>query len=132
MKMRRAMWDISLGSERACDGLKLERQRRGSECQLREQQYIHRTRTRTRTPFSRPHFARVFMVIGMPLHTLLYSILFYSTNNAFALLFRPYLCSDPNLSDHSSSEGGFFLIFGVAASALSTSSAMDVKGVRKP
>jgi hypothetical protein len=72
------------------------------------------------------------MVIGMPLHTLLYSILFYSTNNTFALLFRPYLCSDPNLSDHSSSEGGFFSIFGVAVSASSTSSAMDVKGVRKP
>jgi len=80
------------------------------------------------------------MVIEMPLlqsviirvHTLLYSILFYSTNKAFALLFRPYLCSDPNLSDHSSSEGGLLLIFGIAVSALSASSAMDVKGVRKP
>ena len=81
------------------------------------------------------------MVIGMPRQhegpyaALLYSVLlylFYSTNNAFALLFRPYLCSDPNLSDHSSSEGGFFSIFGIAVSALSTSSAMDVKGVRKP
>ena len=49
-----------------------------------------------------------------------------------AIMSRPYLCSDPNLSDHSSSEGGFVSIFGFAVSALSTSSAMDVKGVRKP
>jgi hypothetical protein len=81
------------------------------------------------------------MVIGMPLfasasirvHTLLFTLICSTLlTRPFALLFRPYLCSDPNLSDHSSSEGGFFSIFGIAVSALSTSSAMDVKGVRKP
>jgi hypothetical protein len=43
-------------------------------------------------------------IIGLP-------ILFTS------FMSRPYLCSDPNLSDHSSSEGSFVSIFGFAVSA---------------
>jgi hypothetical protein len=42
---------------------------------------------------------------------------------------RPYLCSDPSLNNHSSSEGGCISIFGFAVFflILSTSSAIDVK-----
>jgi hypothetical protein len=136
--------DISLGGERACDGLKLEHKRGG---RLRmsattNSSYIHRTRTRTRTrtSFNHPHFACVFMVIGMPLLQAPASgstwcfTLFCSTLLTRPLLFcSARICALTRIlaitalqkAVFSRSSASQFLL-------LSTSSAMDMKGVRKP
>ena len=64
-------------------------------------------------PEKLPHWSQILLLCYIPP---------YSLNNSprdplYSVMSRPYLCSDPNLNDHSSSEGGFVSIFGFAVSA---------------